>query len=128
MTTLIDHQSINLATGTRTIGPVDIADGINTIEFRIARCTTATPTFWPNASTTLTLAIEVSYDGGASWNFESSVNGIHGGIEPGLHGVTERADDFLILTGLPQTSGRKLRGQLQIANGPLVSQFTVNVE
>ena len=124
MTVLIDHQNLNLSNGVQNIGPVDIADGVNTIDFRLRRCTDADPTIWPNSATTLKFNIEVSFDGGTIWVHQAGTGSaaIPGGNIPGLTEVP------IVLVGLPQTTGRRLRGTVEVANGPLKTEVTVQVE
>lgn len=57
----------NYPNGTREFGPWAFPNGLAGFDVRIGRCTSASPTLWPNASTTLDLQLQFSYDGGATW-------------------------------------------------------------
>jgi hypothetical protein len=114
----------NYANGTRVLGPIDIADDVSSVDISIARCTTPTPTIWPNASTVVTITPEVSIDGGVSWSEAGkSVSG--GGISIGRSG----SEIPFSLSGgsLPAGTGRKYRCTVDIAGGPLRSSATVEV-
>lgn len=115
----------NYPNQTRTLGPIDIADDVTSVDFSIARCTTATPTIWPNASTTLDVLPEVSIDGGVSW-IEAGRFSTWGGIAAGKGGVGEAA--FTIGGGsLPVGTNRQYRVTITIGGGPLRSSATVEV-
>jgi hypothetical protein len=116
----------NYANGARELGPVDIADDVTSILISFARCTSASPTIWPNASTILTITPQVSVDAGASWvecGASVSPGGISffrgnevafgqsgGGIPPAVNGVT-----------------RQYKCTVNIVGGPLRSSVTVEV-
>lgn len=56
-------------------------NGLSGFDIRIGRCTTATPTQWPLSSTRVTLDLQFSFDGGATFtplgaNSWSQVGGI----------------------------------------------------
>lgn len=122
-TIFLDHQPITIANGVQTHGPFDIPNGSTEVELRIARCTTATPTLWPSAGTTLSAQIECSFDGGANYEPQSSFGASPGGIMPFRGG--ELADNFLVLNGLRLAPSRKIRGKTTVVNGPVVTQLTV---
>lgn len=105
-------------------GPIDLADDVTSSDFSIARCTTATPTIWPNVTTTIQVLPEVSIDGGVTWQGAggfSSAGGIafaHNGSEqPFAKGGGN----------LPIATGRKFRVTAIIAGGPLRSSATVEI-
>lgn len=108
------------------MGPVDLASDVTSVLFSIQRCTTATPTIWPNVSTTLEIIPEVSLDGGASWIEAGRTTNV-GGIS--LFKGTELA--FSMSGGyLPaEVNGvtRQYRVQTTIAGGPLRTSATVEV-
>lgn len=106
------------------LGPVDIADNVTSVDFSIQRCTTATPTIWPNASTTLDVLPEVSLDGGSTW-IEAGRFTSAGGI---VHDKTGGETQFTRGGGgLPAGTGRKYRVTATIAGGPLRSTATVEI-
>lgn len=115
----------NYPNGTRVLGPIDFADDVTSVDFSIARCTTATPTIWPNVSTTLDVVPEVSVDGGVTWT-EAGAFHSYGGIASGKGGVGEAA--FTIGGGsLPAGTNRQYRVTVTIGGGPLRSSATVEV-
>lgn len=116
----------NYANGTRNLGPLDIASDVTVIDFNIQRCTTATPTIWPNASTTLVITPEVSLDGGATW-IEAGKSTNVGGISlfRGTEVAFARSGGFIP----PEVNGitRQYRVSTLIAGGPLRTSATVEV-
>jgi hypothetical protein len=114
----------NYPNQTRNFGPITIADSVTVVDFKVQRCTTATPTIWPNASTTLSIMQEISLNGGVSWmplggNFSAG-----GGIQAGKGGVGELA--YSQGGGyLPVGVNRQVRGTVVIAGGPLRTTASV---
>jgi len=116
----------NYANGTRNFGPIDVASDVTSIDFSIQRCTTATPTIWPNTSTTLTITPEVSLDGGTTW-IEAGKSENQGGISffKGNEVAFSRSGGFIP----PEVGGvtRRYRLTTVIAGGPLRTSATVEV-
>ncbi len=117
----------NYANGTRVLGPIDVADDVTSIDFNIQRCTSATPTVWPNAATTLDITPEVSIDGGLTW-VESGKSTNVGGIQQ-AKGGGELA--FARSGGsIPSAANgitRQYKVTTVIAGGPLRTSATVEV-
>jgi hypothetical protein len=117
----------NYANGSRQLGPIDLASDVTSVLFNIQRCTTATPTIWPNVTTTLEIIPEVSLDGGSTWIEAGRTTNV-GGIQLSKFG-TELAF-CLSGGGLPAEVGgvtRQYRVQTTIAGGPLRTSATVEV-
>lgn len=116
----------NYANGTQVLGPIDVASDVTVIDFSIQRCTTPTPTIWPNASTTLVITPEVSLDGGVTWT-EAGKSTNEGGISlfRGNEVAFARSGGSIP----PQVGGtaRKYRVTTVIAGGPLRTSATVEV-
>lgn len=117
----------NYANGTRNFGPVDIASNVTSIDFSIARCTTANPTTWPNVSTTVEIIPEISLDNEVTW-IECGRFKSNGGISPAKGGGEAQ---FSIGGGYipPQIGGitRRFRGTSIVAQGPCRTSMTVEV-
>jgi hypothetical protein len=105
-------------------GPIDIADDVISVDISIARCTTATPTIWPNASTIVDVLPEISVDGGTTWS-EAGRATSNGGISFGKGGV--EVANMLAGGSLPQTTARKYRVTVTISGGPLRSSASIEV-
>lgn len=116
----------NYSNGTRNAGPIDIASDVTSIDFSVQRCTTATPTVWPNASTTLEIIPEVSLDGGSTW-IEAGRSFSEGGISTfrGVEVAFAKSGGYVP----PQVGNttRQYRVTTIIAGGPLRTSATVEV-
>lgn len=116
----------NYANGTRVLGPLDLASDVTSVLFSIQRCTTATPTIWPNVSTKLTITPEVSLDGGSTW-IEAGKTTNEGGIS------FFKGSELAFCPsggGLPEEVGgitRQYRVTTLISGGPLRTSATVEV-
>jgi hypothetical protein len=107
----------NYPNQSRTLGPIDIADDVTSCDISVQRCTTATPTIWPNVTTVLANTPQVSVDGGATWiEAGASVSpggistfrgvevawGISGGsLPPAVNGITRQYRVNIVITGGP---------------------------
>ena len=121
MSLLVDHVPINLASGSRVFGPVAIPDTLTSVTARLARCTTATPTLWPNAATTIEIAVTGTVNGGPSALICAAE--APGGIHTLLNGT--QAPETLVRAALPVGSNRTVSVTVTVTNGPLVSTVTV---
>lgn len=121
MAVLINHQPINFS-GSQSFGPVAVPSGLNTLVVRLARCTTATPTFWPNAATVVTIGLEISLDGGTTWQGAGGFSG-PGGIQTRRQGG--EYTEVVLTCPLATGNARQLRASASVVGGPLVSQLTV---
>jgi hypothetical protein len=126
MAVLLDHQPINVPTGTREFGPANVPPTATTFGVRLARCTTATPTFWPNASTGVNAQLLLSNDGGATYPRGAGAFTGVGGITT-VKGV--EAQESNMFGGISQPLGPnwQIKAVVTVTNGPLVSQLTVEV-
>ena len=128
MALLIDHQSINVPVGSRNFGPVTIPDGLAQVTLRLARKTTATPTFWA-AAVRVALRSWCSLDGGATWlqwlGFGEGNGGEPGGIIV-QRDLTDLAESW-VMSDLPPGTGRLIKLTATVTGGTLVSRLTVEV-
>lgn len=124
MTTTTVLPLADYPNGTQSFGPVAVADGVTVINLSLTRHTTATPTIWPNASTTLNLSSEISTDGGTTWRSFAGF-GSNGGTAFNDDG-TESAASSITLS-LPAATNRQIRGTVTIAGGPLRSSGIITV-
>ena len=106
-------------------GPVDLADDVTSVLMSVARCTTPTPTIWPNESTVLDVLPEVSTDGGSTWTEAGR------SVSPGGIYVSPRNNQEVAFSqsggSLPVATGRKYRVTVTITGGPLRSSATIEV-
>lgn len=126
MSRSIDLPLGNYPNGTRSTSWRAISDAITKASVEIARCTTADPTIWPNASTEVDLTIDFSMDGGATIALSATSGACPGGIAIGLHGV-EAPATRIGLSPLPVGSGRAIRITATVRGGPIRTSGTVEL-
>lgn len=127
MAIILDHAPVNWSTGPFQTVVALLPDQYSVITIRVARNTTATPTFWPNVSTRLAIEIYYSLDAGSSWHFACGC-GAKGGIH--VHREGHEAIETTLSCRIPERSGpkRRLRLEGSIESGPLVSQLTIEAD
>lgn len=112
----------NYQNGDYALGPADVPDWVKFIGVELIRCTTATPTIWPNQSTQFEAVMELSMDGGATWGLAGRVTGV-GGIFVNKLGIEAPVTAFG--AGIAPGVGRLIRGTASITGGPLRTQVSV---
>ena len=102
----------NYPSGSREFGPINVNPALRRLTFTVSRCTTATPTIWPNESTTLDVSIEGLY--GADWR------PLGGALWSGGNS-NERPTTSIIVdwSSTPDARPSQLRASLVISGGPL---------
>jgi hypothetical protein len=119
----------NYPSGQSELPSTALPDWANSLGIEIMRCTSADPTIWPNASTVVTLHVELSRDNGVTWPtilFEGSVSG---GIE--IHNKTGlEVQSLRFDTPIPPELGvtRRVRGYMDIANGPCRTTMFISLD
>jgi len=119
---LIDHQPISLKAGDYSYS-VTADDDVNLVVVRVARQTTATPTFF-DAACSFMLKVFVA----KSPNQEVPLDpwfsfGATGGILLNRHGI--EVPETNANAGLPPGVDRRMRVDLTVAGARLVSEITV---
>jgi hypothetical protein len=112
----------NYPTGTTVFGPIALTQGLNGCVIRVARCTTATPTIWPNDTQSFALSLDVSYDGGATYQVNQFAFKAVGGIAV-AKGV-EQAEIVVRFNVSPQVPTH-IKGSVTIEGGPLRTSLTI---
>lgn len=105
----------NYPSGTRQVTARNVPDWATHIAFEFERCTSADPTLWPNASTTLSIALETFVDG--VWLSSGGFGG-EGGIMLDPDGEFE-VDRSFGRFSLHAGTNRQVRATIVISNGPL---------
>lgn len=110
----------NYPNGTRQIAARDITDDITQVGISLARCTSAEPTLWPNATTQIVATTEVFVDG--TWRTVSTISSGGGidEIEPGIE-----SPETMMLFSIPPGTGRQIRGTVVITGGPLRTEVSI---
>lgn len=125
MAIVLNHVAINIPTGTHEYGPANVPNNGETFIVRLARCTDATPQFWPNPATSVKANVWMSTDGGATWPFIVIGFGAEGGIyirRDGVQSPESSAQGFMQRQG-----GRQIKAEVIVENGPLLSELTVEI-
>ncbi len=122
MSTLLNNQPLNLATGTQDVGPLNLPNSLASLKITLARCTTPTPTVWPNSTTTIAVTLFVSLDGGTTW-IPSGAFTAAGGIY--VRNGVEVPSTIMEVAPIPDGTSRKLKATIVVNNGPLVSSVTI---
>lgn len=114
----------NYQLGSRSFGPVTLPDGVSSITVSVTRCTSATPTIFSDPASKISIEIEASFDGGATWvsggEFEA-LGGVHM-----RHDGSEGAASSATWTW-PPGSGRRLRGSVTVSGSTIRTALTVEV-
>lgn len=123
-------RSIPLGTypsGVYNIGPIATPNGLDGMNMKIGRCTTATPDLWPSEATLVTINMLFSYDGGVSYPQPQSFGPQPGGIITTRDG--ELAEDFFGWR-LMDEQGRSpthMKGTITVENGPIRTYLDVTI-
>jgi hypothetical protein len=118
----IDALPINLASGTLTPPDVAIQNQVTTVIMKLARATTATPSFWADPATEIAGNVYLSTDNGASFLH------IVGFSAPGGVIVSRGAEVPFTIVSCPLNSTgpqRRLKVDVTVTNGPLISELTL---
>jgi len=109
---------------TQAFGPVALANGLQGFSMLVKLHTTADPINFADPAQELLVVIERSYDGGNTWEAPLKWNQV-GGIHLDRDGQ-EQTHAYFAATCIP--SPTHLKGELQILNGPLTTQLTVEYQ
>lgn len=113
----------SIPNGTFSIPATAIGLQITSLTLALACCTSAAPDVWPNASTTVDAQLEVSYDGGATWQPGGGLS--HAGGISVRRGVEAPLTKVICTYSAVPTH---FRGSVVVAGGPLVTSGSVTVE
>lgn len=113
------------AVGERSFGPRAIPDNIIAFRVEVYRCTSADPAMWPDPASFLQLGLEVSTDGGATWNRVGGF-GAHGGVHVRRDGV--EADASIGQIDLPEAPGRQIRGTVTVTGAPVRTGIAIEID
>ena len=111
-------------TGERTFTINNISNAATRLVLEIARCTAAEPTIWPNATTRISMGVEMSFDNGQTYQYVGGFEAI-GGVWV-LRDSTESLATRMNLR-LPPGTNRRLRLAVAITDGPLRTYGTLEL-
>ena len=104
--------------GDTPIPPTSLPASISSLHASLNRHTTVDPTSWPNPATTLSIELQVSFDGGSTWAPGGGLTSA-GGTYLKKDGVTEQAVTTLDVEYAQ--SPTHVKGTITVTNGPLVT-------
>lgn len=121
-------RSIPLGTypsGSIQRGPFAFPNGLDGFDIRIGRCTTADPTIWSDPATIITIDMQFSYDGGATYTplGQNSFSNV-GGIKTGRDG--EIPEDIVSWGFSPDQPDHAMI-KLTCENGPVKTYLDVTI-
>lgn len=126
MALIVQNRAVSVPSGGRSLLVENLPDGLSVAQITLKRCTAATPTLWPNVATVLGMSAFMSFDGGVNWQHVSGFAGSPGGI------YTDRLGNELAATiwrfSLHPGVNRQIRFDIDVQNGPLVSEITVEAD
>lgn len=123
-------RALNLAeypSGQSELPSTALPDWANALGIEILRCTSADTSIWPNASTIITLHVELSQDSGVTWPYLLFEGSVAGGIE--IHNKTGLEVESLRFDAqLPAGTNRRVRGYMDITNGPCKTTMFISLD
>lgn len=126
MPIVLNSFPLNWDSGDHIAGPANINNNVNNITVRLKRSTTATPQFWPNFNTELSVRWFVSYDNGATWLSRGGAI-FNGGIQ--IDGKTQSERPEAVFGGpVDPGTGRRVRLEATVTNGPLNTEVTIETD
>lgn len=99
--------------GPHNVGPIVLADSVTSIGIAVQRCTNADLTIWPNLTDTITFDIQVSMNGGVTWEqwFNgSNSGGINVSPKTGLQVPTTNVQG-----SIPPGTGRQMKATITLS-------------
>lgn len=112
--------------GTYQFGPVATPNGLNGFDIRIGSCTTADPTIWPNATTIVTLDLQFSYDGGATYTPIGANSWSQGGGIFESHGV--ETPERVLSWRFSPNEPTHFKGQITVTGGPIKTYLDYTID
>lgn len=103
----------NYAGGTRSIGPISIANDVTRVGASILRCTSGDLTLWPLPTQSIALDFEASYDGGQTWEEWFNASDVGGLVVSRRTGVEIPAMEFE--QSLRPGTNRRIRGTITLS-------------
>lgn len=87
MTTVTVLTTQTYSAGDHTIPATSIPDSVTSLGIAVLRCTSSDTTIWPNSGDTISFDLQVSLDGGSTyqeWASGSDTGGIHTSAKTGV--------------------------------------------
>jgi hypothetical protein len=110
---------VSMNPGTSSFGPVTIADDLNTLKVALANWTGV------QASRTLAFDIWISFDGGATWNYQVGMNPTPGGRVADPRFPATGTDCSVIVGPMALGTNRQLRADLTVVGGKIDTLLTI---
>ena len=112
----------NYSPGVTSFGPVAVPQGLHGFVLTVARCTTATPTIWPNTTQKIALSLDCSYDGGVTYQLTQFFWDAVGGIQVG-RGV--EIPTWIVTCSVDPIQPTHLRGAFTVSGSAIRTSVTV---
>ena len=115
----------NYPNGSVDFGPRAVPNGLSGFDIRIGRCTTATPTLWVSSSTIVTIDMQFSYDGGATYTALGANSWSGGGGIVTNRGV--EIPESVVSWGFSPNEPNFLKGRITVTGGPIRTYLDVTL-
>lgn len=122
MSTVFSLGQTSLPEGATVIPKTAVPANATSATLTLGRCTTGAPTLWPNVTTTVSIALEVSYDGGVTF--------LPGGGFTASGGIFVRRgveSDFTTAIFGYSIHPTHIQGTVTVTNGPMVTTVSIAV-
>jgi len=121
MADVVRNRAVNIPNGVREFTAENVPDSLTRLLFQLRRATTATPSFWPDPATLLSVTAFISIDGGPFMQC-AKVTGAPGGVQ--MERGVEQPVWWWYFSLWPGVN-RQVRFEVEVVNGPLASELTL---
>jgi hypothetical protein len=123
MSRIFTFTNMSFPTGTTNLPQTSIPANTSSITLALARNTAAAPTKWPNATTTIHLALQFSYDGGVTFVPAAPFDSAGGLQRIHNHDVAQSTATWTF-----KVNPTHVKGILVVAGGPLLTTVTIDMQ
>jgi hypothetical protein len=124
---IVYDEEVSFPVGTTSVGPVNLNPNTVNLEIRLARYTTLTPQYWPSENVSIDLLIEISLDGGDTWDGGAAGYLTHGGLRYEKGGSDVELAENITRTTIQSGPQRRLRARAIVTGGVLDSRLIIDI-